>query len=244
MPIRTSRVPDKDKKRPHIDYDLKNAILDQKSESELFKGAIFSCLNDLIADIPEIKALKDSKLLKIFQWVYNKRKKSWKYKLRPDEADKIMQTIISEFNEKRSKMESYKWKDYRRRIQMRQYFGRFDNDQYEKNIPKKVFTAQELNEFLENDDVLTATLIMCELEDYKLTLDLAKTLAMLWVFNPGNNKTIDDMPDFLWLSKEDKEYLCDMSKQINRIKKSRHDWLSLQDEIEAHFAQKQNSANS
>ena len=155
-----------------------------------------------------------------------------------------MQTIISEFNEKRSKMEGYKWKDYRRRIQMRQYFGRFDNDQYEKNIPKKVFTAQELNEFLENDDVLTATLIMCELEDYKLTLDLAKTLAMLWVFNPGNNKTIDDMPDFLWLSKEDKEYLCDMSKQINRIKKSRHDWLSLQDEIEAHFAQKQNSANS
>ena len=172
------------------------------------------------------------------------RKKVWKYELEPEEAEKIIERILSEFNKKRKNMSAEQWYNFRKKNEMLYDLGRSGKDQFEKNMPKKVFTSQELNEILKNDDVIMATLIMFELDDYELTFDLAKTLAMLWVFNLGSNKLPYDIPDFIWLSKEDKEYLYNMSEQINKARNFWHDRLSLQDEIEDHFKQKKISKNS
>lgn len=221
--------------KPKIHENPAMTSRDKKFEILLLETELLSCLNKLIADIPNIKVYDDSKLLRIFRWVYKRRKERWRHELKFGEAEEIMRKIISEFNKKRKSMSNTQRDEFREKTRTFLDLGLSRGVPYKENIPKIVITDKELAEILETNDVITAINIKSNLEYYELTLDLAITLTKLWIFNFGNNKLLYDIPNFKWLSDNDIAYLCDMSKQINKEKTFWHDCSSLRENIDIYF---------
>lgn len=218
--------------------DLSCAIEWDTFEISIFKWELCHCLNRLVAYNPHIRKFRDTTLYKKFRWAYKWRKKRWNYKLKPEDAKKIMKIIIAEFNKKRDEMDEYERDEYCERVKMDLEYDKnwwFDKDWYEINRLKKNLSYEDLEDILDRDDVLEGMKIMSDLENYVLTLRLAITLAELWVFNPEKDKMVNDIPNFEWLSEDDKIFLCDISQMIKEARMSWKSFLELQIELEKHF---------